>query len=58
MVLEHLHQHQLYLKLEKCKFEQTWIKYLELIISHGAAEMDSVKVAGVAEWLEPKNKKE
>ncbi|KAG5732291.1 hypothetical protein E4T56_gene11371 [Termitomyces sp. T112] len=48
----------LYLKLEKCKFEHTWIEYLGLIISHGTAEMDSIKVAGVAEWLEPKNKKE
>ncbi|KAG5719705.1 hypothetical protein E4T56_gene18485 [Termitomyces sp. T112] len=56
-VLEH-HQHQLYLKPEKCKFEQTWIKYLGLIISHGTAEMDPVKVAGVADWQEPQNKKE
>ncbi|KAG5730194.1 hypothetical protein E4T56_gene11684 [Termitomyces sp. T112] len=35
LVLEHLHQHQLYLKPEK------------------SAEMDPVKVAGVAEWPEP-----
>ncbi|KAG5732784.1 hypothetical protein E4T56_gene2806 [Termitomyces sp. T112] len=58
LVLEHLCQHQLYLKPEKCEFEQTWIEYLGLIISHGAAEMDLVKVAGVAEWPEPQNKKE
>ncbi|KAG5721584.1 hypothetical protein E4T56_gene12887 [Termitomyces sp. T112] len=58
LILEHLHQHQLYLKLEKCKFEQTQIEYLGLIILHRAAEMDLVKVAGVAEWPEPKNKKE
>ncbi|KAG5729105.1 hypothetical protein E4T56_gene3142 [Termitomyces sp. T112] len=50
--------HQLYLKLEKYEFKQTWIKYLSLIILHGATEIDSVKIAGVAEWLEPKNKKE
>ncbi|KAG5734833.1 hypothetical protein E4T56_gene635 [Termitomyces sp. T112] len=50
--------HQLYLKLEKCKFEQTQIEYLSLIISHRTAEMDLVKVAGVAEWLESWNKKE
>ncbi|KAG5727516.1 hypothetical protein E4T56_gene12212 [Termitomyces sp. T112] len=42
LILECLCQHQLYLKQEKCK----------------AAEMEPVKVAGVAEWLEPKNKKE
>ncbi|KAG5716849.1 hypothetical protein E4T56_gene3410 [Termitomyces sp. T112] len=58
LILEHLCQHQLYFRLEKCEFEQTWIEYLSLIISHGAAEMDPVKVAGVAEWLEPQNKKE
>ncbi|KAG5720918.1 hypothetical protein E4T56_gene402 [Termitomyces sp. T112] len=58
LVLERLCQHQLYLKLEKCKIEQTQIEYLGLIISHGTVEMDLVKVAGVAEWLEPWNKKE
>ncbi|KAG6875303.1 hypothetical protein C0993_009865, partial [Termitomyces sp. T159_Od127] len=58
VVLECLCQHQLYLKPEKCEFEQTQIEYLRLIISHKAAEMDLVKVAGVAKWPEPKNKKE
>ncbi|KAG5731726.1 hypothetical protein E4T56_gene749 [Termitomyces sp. T112] len=58
LVLEHLHQHQLYLKPEKCEFKQTWIEYLGLIILHGTAEMDPVKVAGMVEWPEPKNKKE
>ncbi|KAG5728560.1 hypothetical protein E4T56_gene19654 [Termitomyces sp. T112] len=58
LVLECLYQHQLYLKLEKCKFEQTQIEYLGLIILHGTVEMDPVKVAGMAEWPEPKNKKE
>ncbi|KAG5726857.1 hypothetical protein E4T56_gene1114 [Termitomyces sp. T112] len=58
LILECLCQHQLYLKPEKCKFEQTQIKYLSLIILHGAVEMDLVKVAGMAEWPEPKNKKE
>ncbi|KAG5735575.1 hypothetical protein E4T56_gene11169 [Termitomyces sp. T112] len=57
-VLECLCQHQLYLKLEKCEFKQTQIKYLGFIILHRAVKMDSVKVAGMAEWLEPKNKKE
>ncbi|KAG5719706.1 hypothetical protein E4T56_gene18493 [Termitomyces sp. T112] len=48
----------LYLKPEKCEFEQIQIEYLGLIILHRAAEIDLVKIAGVAEWLEPKNKKE
>ncbi|KAG5349297.1 hypothetical protein C0989_004789, partial [Termitomyces sp. Mn162] len=43
LVLECLCQHQLYLKPEKYEFEQIWIEYLSLIISHGAAEMDPVK---------------
>ena len=63
LVLEQLHQHQLYLKPEKCEFEQTQVEYLGLvishgIISHGTAEMDPVKVAGVADWPAPQNKKE
>ncbi|KAG5726384.1 hypothetical protein E4T56_gene18932 [Termitomyces sp. T112] len=58
LILERLCQHQLYLKLEKCESEQTQIEYLGLIISHGAVEMDPVKVAGVAEWPEPQSKKE
>ncbi|KAG5734792.1 hypothetical protein E4T56_gene827 [Termitomyces sp. T112] len=57
LVLEHLCWHQLHLKQEKCKLEQTWIEYLGLIILHGATEMDLMKVAGVVEWPEPKNKK-
>ncbi|KAG6860171.1 hypothetical protein C0995_014822 [Termitomyces sp. Mi166 len=48
----------LYLKPEMCKFEQTKVEYFGLTISHGMAEIDPVKVAGVAEWPEPKNKKE
>ncbi|KAG5725041.1 hypothetical protein E4T56_gene12393 [Termitomyces sp. T112] len=58
IVLEYFHQHQLYLKPEKCEFEQTKVEYLELIISHGMAEMDSVKVASVVEQPELRNKKE
>ncbi|KAG5729073.1 hypothetical protein E4T56_gene3112 [Termitomyces sp. T112] len=51
LVLEHFCQHQLYLKLEKCKFEQTWIKYLGLNILHEATEMDLVKVAEIHSGL-------
>ena len=55
-VLEHLQEHKLYLKLEKCKFEQKWIEYLGIIVSEGWVEMDPVKVSGVAEWPTPQNK--
>ena len=57
-MLERLCHHKLYLKPEKCEFDQTKVEYLGLIISHGMAKMDPVKVAGVAEWPEPRNKKE
>src|SRR3979490_2767892 len=57
-VLERLREHKLYLRKEKCKFEQTRIKYLGLIISEGKVEMDLVRVRGVTEWPTPKNRKE
>jgi len=47
LVLERLRQYKLYLRHDKCEFAQTKIEYLGLIISHGQAEMDPVKIAGV-----------
>ncbi|GLB45965.1 putative retrotransposable element tf2 155 kda protein type 1-like [Lyophyllum shimeji] len=58
IVLDRLREHRLFLKPEKCEFERTEIEYLRLIISHGTASMDPVKVAGVAEWPVLRNKKE
>jgi hypothetical protein len=57
-VLQRLREHCFFLRLEKCKFEKSMIKYLGVIISHNHMEMDPVKVAGVASWPEPKNKKD
>src|SRR3979490_3007538 len=57
-VLERLQEHKLYLRKEKCEFEQTCIEYLGLIISEGKVEMDLVKVRGVTEWPTPKSQKE
>jgi hypothetical protein len=51
-------EHKLYLWLEKCEFEKTRIEYLGIIISHNKVEMDLVKIAGVADWPMPSNKKE
>ncbi|GLB35246.1 putative reverse transcriptase-rnase h-integrase [Lyophyllum shimeji] len=45
IVLDRLREHRLFLKPEKCEFERTEIEYLGLIISHGTASMDPVKVA-------------
>ena len=57
-VLATLHQHHLFLKPEKCKFEKNRIEYLGLIISKDHVEMDPAKVQGIQEWLMPQNVKE
>ena len=57
-VMELLQQHGLSLKPEKCKFKKTSIEYLRVIVSHDSVNMDPAKVARVAEWLIPSNKKE
>lgn len=43
-VLEILANHDLYLKLEKYKFEKTKIEYLGFIISNNQIQMDPKKV--------------
>lgn len=54
-VLERLAKNDLYLRPEKCEFEQTSIEYLGLIISEGNVAMDPIKVKAVAEWPVPTN---
>src|ERR1700675_1715939 len=49
---------KLYLRAEKCKFKETRIEYLGVIIAHNKVEMDPVKVAGVTDWPIPKTRKE
>jgi hypothetical protein len=58
LVLDRMCEHKLYLWPEKCEFKQTRIEYLGVIILHNKVEMDPVKIAGVADWLMPSNKKE
>jgi hypothetical protein len=58
LVLDHMREHKLYLRPEKCKFEKTKIEYLSVIISHNKVERDPVKIAGVVDWPTPSNKKE
>jgi hypothetical protein len=58
LVLGRMCEHKLYLRPEKCKFEKVRIEYLGVIISHNKVEMDPVKIAGVADWPTPSNKKE
>ena len=57
-VLRRLERYDLYLKPEKCFFDQTTIEYLGVIISDGIARMDPVKVQGIAHWPTPTTVKE
>ena len=49
-MLEKLKKHDLYLKLEKCTFEQWRIEFLGVILEDGTVQMDPVKVKGIADW--------
>lgn len=57
-VLQILQDNNLYLKAEKCDFEQLEVEYLGMIILEGQVKMDPTKVKGIAEWPEPKNVKQ
>jgi hypothetical protein len=58
LVSDRMREHKLYLWPEKCEFQKVRIEYLSIIISHNKVEMDPVKIAGVADWPTPSNKKE
>jgi hypothetical protein len=58
LVSDHMCEYKLFLRPDKCEFEKTKIEYLSVIISHNKVDMDPVKIAGVADWLTPSNKKE
>ena len=49
-MLEKLKRHNLYLKPEKCIFDQTRIEFLGVILEGGTIQMDPVKVKGMADW--------
>src|SRR5580692_6579425 len=54
-VLEKLKAHDLYLKPEKCIFEQRRIEFLGVVLEDGTVQMDPAKVQGVADWSPPQN---
>ena len=54
-VLQRLKDNDLFLKPEKCEFEQEQIEYLGLVIREGEVQMDPVKVAAVRDWPTPRN---
>jgi RNase H-like domain found in reverse transcriptase/Reverse transcriptase (RNA-dependent DNA polymerase) len=53
LVLEKLREHDLFPKAKKCKFCQTRIKYLGMIIEEGEISMDAVKLGGIRDWPIP-----
>jgi hypothetical protein len=57
-VLEILKRNNLYLKPEKCEFEQTTIEYLGVIVSQNSLAVDPVKSAAVRDWPTQRNLKE
>src|SRR5260370_8972117 len=57
-VLTTLWKWRLFLKPEKCKFEQKEVEFLGLVISKDHVAMDLMKVHGVTEWPTPMKVKE
>jgi hypothetical protein len=53
LVLKTLREHDLFLKAKKCKFCQTRIKYLGMIIEEGRISMNAVKLGGIRDWPVP-----
>jgi hypothetical protein len=53
LVLDRLEANDLYLKPEKCAFEQKEIDYLGVIVGGNTLKMDPKKIKGVASWKEP-----
>ena len=53
-IFDILAENNLYVKIEKCAFEQEEIKYLGVVIGKGEIKMDPKKLKGVIDWLVPK----
>jgi hypothetical protein len=52
-VLERLLQHQLYVKAEKCAFDQKEVTFLGFVISADGMRMDPAKTASIRDWIMP-----
>ena len=57
-LLDILEANDLFLKPEKCVWEQPSVDYLGLILEEGITRMDPAKVAGIANWPTPKTVKQ
>ena len=54
-ILAKLENHDLFLKPQKCTFEQPSIKFLGVTVNQGTIQMDNKKVEKVQNWLVPTN---
>jgi hypothetical protein len=52
-VLEKLQKNNLYIKLEKCRFEQSEVEFLGLIVGKNSIKMNPAKVKGITNWPTP-----
>jgi hypothetical protein len=52
-VLQKLEEHHLFLKPEKCTFEQSSIEFLGVVVNNGSVQMDDSKIAKVKNWQPP-----
>ena len=57
-VLQRLSAHDLYLRPEKCEFDQPRVEYLGLIIREGEVSMDPIKVRAITDWPQPRTLRE
>src|SRR5258705_1471349 len=57
-VLQRLQDHNLFLKPEKCEFEQSEIEYLGVRLRANTIAMDPVKLGGIADWPTPQKLKD
>ena len=57
-LLDILEANDLFLKPEKCIWEQPHVDYLGLILEQGVTQMDPAKIAGIAMWPTPTSVKQ
>ena len=50
LVLQQFHDLGLSLKLSKCKFGKTEVKFLGMVVGHGCIHMDPAKLSAIATW--------
>ena len=57
LILQRFQRLSLSLKLSKCKFNKTEIKFLGMIVGRGCIHMDPAKLSAIATWPPPKTMK-